>query len=83
VNQISKAELMILIAGISKVWETVNKDYEGFDPLLDERLEKIFGEAFGEDGKLIDEKLNEELNKDKTFADLMHEVLSIYEGVYL
>lgn len=76
----TKAEIMILLGGIATVWESINANPEGYDTALDEKAKAIVEAEFNEDGTLKDEELNLELEKNVTFANLLHKVIDNYNG---
>lgn len=74
------AEALILLGGIATAWESINDAPEGYDPVLDEKAKVIVEAEFNEDGSLKNEELNSELEKNVTFANLLHKVIDIYNG---
>ena len=75
----TKAEITILIGGIAAAWDSINEKPEGFDPELDKKVENVFEKIFNEDGSVKDKEVDEELEKNETFAKLAHKILDIYE----
>lgn len=74
----TKAEIMILVGGVAGAWDSINEDQENYDSELTKKVESIFEGTFKPNGDLVDEKLEEELNKDETFANLLHKVIDVY-----